>query len=91
MVFAAFFDPTRRGMLGQLANGEANITKLTKPFAISQPVISKHIRVLNRVGLIQKTKNGRENLVRVDIKAIKVAIKYGASISLLLWQKVTAP
>jgi DNA-binding transcriptional ArsR family regulator len=52
--FAALADPTRRAILARLASGEASVTELAKPFAISQPAISKHLRVLERAGLIKR-------------------------------------
>ena len=52
--FAALADPTRRAILARLAEGEASVKDLSEPFAISQPAISKHLRVLERAGLIQQ-------------------------------------
>jgi DNA-binding transcriptional ArsR family regulator len=52
--FAALADPTRRAILARLATGDASVTELAKPFAISQPAISKHLRVLERAGLISR-------------------------------------
>ena len=62
-VFSALADPTRRGMLAQLAAGETNVHTLAEKYDISQPAISKHLRVLERAGLITRTKKGRENSV----------------------------
>ena len=50
--FAALADPTRRAILARLAKGEASVTELAEPFAMSQPAISKHLKVLERAGLI---------------------------------------
>jgi DNA-binding transcriptional ArsR family regulator len=50
--FAALADPTRRAILGRLAKGEASVAELAKPFKMSQPAISKHLKVLERAGLI---------------------------------------
>src|ERR1700756_1037735 len=50
--FAALADPTRRAILARLASGEATVTELARPFAISQPALSKHLKVLERAGLI---------------------------------------
>ncbi len=50
--FLALADPTRRAILARLARGEASVTELAEPFAISQPAISKHLKVLERAGLI---------------------------------------
>jgi DNA-binding transcriptional ArsR family regulator len=52
--FAALADPTRRAILARLASGEASVTELAEPFAISQPAISKHLKVLERAGLISR-------------------------------------
>jgi DNA-binding transcriptional ArsR family regulator len=52
--FAALADPTRRAILSRLADGEASVKELSEPFAMSQPAISKHLRVLERAGLIEQ-------------------------------------
>ena len=52
LTFAALADPTRRAILARLATGEATVTELAEPFAMSQPAISKHLKVLERAGLI---------------------------------------
>ena len=62
--FAALADPTRRAILARLASGEASVTELAEPFAMSQPAISKHLKVLERAGLISRSRD--ENLWRYD-------------------------
>lgn len=52
--FAALADPTRRAILARLADGEASVTELAAPFDLSQPAISKHLRVLERAGLVER-------------------------------------
>src|SRR5216110_2018237 len=52
--FAALADPTRRAILARLASGEASVTELAEPFAMSQPAISKHLKVLERAGLVSR-------------------------------------
>lgn len=52
--FAALADPTRRAILGRLAKGQASVAELAKPFKMSQPAISKHLKVLERAGLISR-------------------------------------
>ena len=52
--FAALADPTRRAILARLAQGEASVTELAEPFAMTQPAISKHLKVLERAGLISR-------------------------------------
>jgi DNA-binding transcriptional ArsR family regulator len=54
LTFAALADPTRRAILARLARGEASVKELAEPFAISQPAISRHLRVLERAGLIER-------------------------------------
>ena len=53
-IFAALADPTRRAILARLAHGEASVTELAAPFDLSQPAVSKHLRVLERAGLIEQ-------------------------------------
>ena len=57
--FAALADPTRRAILARLASGQASVMELAAPFEISQPAISKHLRVLERAGLITTTQDGQ--------------------------------
>lgn len=57
--FAALADPTRRAILSRLALGEANVSELAEPFSISLPAISKHLRVLEEAGLLERRKQGR--------------------------------
>lgn len=73
LVFSALSDPTRRSMLAQLAEGERNITALAERYDVSQPAISKHLGVLEKAGLIHRTKSGREFLIRVDPRPIDEA------------------
>lgn len=58
-VFAALSDPTRRALMARLARGEATVSELNEPFGISQPAISKHLRVLEDAGLITQAKDGQ--------------------------------
>lgn len=68
LVFGALSDATRRDMLAQLSKGETNVSTLAAAYPISRPAISKHLRVLERAGLIERTKQGRESLIRVNPK-----------------------
>ena len=72
-VFGALADPTRRGILAQLSGGESRVSALAEPYGISQPAISKHLRVLERAGLIRRTRRGREHHIRVDPRPIEEA------------------
>lgn len=65
LTFGALADSTRRGMLLQLTSGEKNVTALVEAFDISQPAISKHLRVLEAAGLIERQRQGRQQLVRL--------------------------
>ena len=65
LTFGAMADATRRGMLVQLTTGEKNVSTLVEAFDISQPAISKHLRVLERAGLVERRKQGRQQLVRL--------------------------
>lgn len=76
MTFSAISDPTRRDILSRLAQGEASITELASPYAMSLPAISKHIRVLEGAGLVTRTKRGRVNFCRLNAKPMREASKW---------------
>ena len=59
LTFAALADPTRRAMLARLAHGPASVTELGEPFGLSQPTISNHLKVLQRAGLITRSRDGQ--------------------------------
>lgn len=71
--FAALADPTRRAILARLASGEASVRELAKPFDMSQPAISKHLRVLERAGLISSRNEAQRRPRRVEGKPITEA------------------
>jgi len=71
--FAALADPTRRAILARLASGEASVTELAKPFAMSQPAISKHLKVLERAGLISGGREAQRRPRRIEGEALAVA------------------
>jgi DNA-binding transcriptional ArsR family regulator len=64
--FAALADPTRRAILARLASGEATVTELGEPFAMSQPAISKHLKVLERAGLISGGRDAQRRPRRLE-------------------------
>lgn len=72
-IFGALSDATRRGILAQLSQGETNITALAAPYQMSQPAISKHVRVLEKAGLIKRTKRGREHIIQANPAAAEQA------------------
>ncbi len=69
--FAALADPTRRAILGRLAAGEASVTELAAPFAITLPAVSKHLKVLERAGLISRTRDAQWRPCRLEPGALK--------------------
>ena len=71
--FAALADPTRRAILERLAAGEASVTELARPFAMSQPAISKHLRVLERAGLITRHRDGKRRPCRLSATPLAIA------------------
>jgi DNA-binding transcriptional ArsR family regulator len=70
VTFAALADPTRRAILARLAAGEASVNDLAKPFAMSQPAISKHLKVLERAGLISRTRDAQRRPCRIEAKPL---------------------
>jgi DNA-binding transcriptional ArsR family regulator len=74
--FAALADPTRRAILARLATGEATVTELARPFTISQPAISKHLKVLERAGLITGGIEAQRRPRRIQAKPLAEASAY---------------
>jgi DNA-binding transcriptional ArsR family regulator len=71
--FAALADPTRRAILARLASGEASVMELAKPFRISQPAISKHLRVLERAGLVSRGRDAQRRPRRLEAQPLAEA------------------
>ena len=71
--FAALADPTRRAILARLATGEASVGELAEPFAMSQPAISKHLKVLERAGLIRRGRDAQRRPCRLEAKPLQEA------------------
>jgi DNA-binding transcriptional ArsR family regulator len=74
--FAALADPTRRAILARLALGEASVTELAEPFAMSQPAISKHLKVLERAGLISRGRDAQRRPRRLEAKPLAEATEW---------------
>jgi DNA-binding transcriptional ArsR family regulator len=72
-VFAALADPTRRRILQGLMSGQSHVAKLAQPFRISAPAISRHLRVLERAGLIRRTKRGRNHEIELSAEPLRHA------------------
>ena len=71
--FAALADPTRRAILARLASGRASVTQLTEPFVISQAAVSKHLKVLERAGLISQGRDAQRRPRRLEAKPLAEA------------------
>jgi DNA-binding transcriptional ArsR family regulator len=71
--FAALADPTRRAIVARLARGEATVTELAEPFDMSLPAISKHLRVLERAGLITRSREAQTRPCKLNPKALDEA------------------
>ncbi len=71
--FAALADPTRRAILARLASGQATVTELAEPFAMTQPAISKHLKVLERAGLISRGRDAQRRPCRLEAKRLAEA------------------
>ncbi|MDQ2767131.1 MAG: metalloregulator ArsR/SmtB family transcription factor [Gemmatimonadota bacterium] len=74
--FAALADPTRRAILARLAAGDASVAELAKPFAMSQPAISKHLKVLERAGLISHSADRQRRPRRLEAEPLAEATQY---------------
>jgi len=74
--FAALADPTRRAILARLASGEVSVNDLAKPFAMSQPAISKHLKVLEHAGLISRGRDAQRRPCRLEAKRLAEATKW---------------
>src|SRR5205823_6220227 len=71
--FADLADPTRRAILARLAAGDASVTELAKPFDMSQPAISKHLKVLERAGLISRGQDAQRRPARIEAQPLAEA------------------
>jgi len=71
--FAALADPTRRAILARLAKGEASVMELAEPFSMSQPAISKHLKVLERAGLVSRGRDAQRRPCRLEAVPLREA------------------
>jgi DNA-binding transcriptional ArsR family regulator len=74
--FAALADPTRRAILARLARGESSVSEIARPFKISLPAITKHLKVLERSGLIARGRNAQWRPCRLNAKPMKEAVDW---------------
>lgn len=75
-IFAALADPTRRAILQRLANGEASVSEIAAPFEISQPAVSKHLKVLERAGLIERGIDEQRRPARLKAEKMAAAVDW---------------
>jgi DNA-binding transcriptional ArsR family regulator len=79
MTFAALANPTRRAILARLASGEVSVRELAEPFAMTQPAISRHLRVLERAGLISTASDAQRRPRRLDARPLAEATEWLAA------------
>jgi DNA-binding transcriptional ArsR family regulator len=75
-IFSALADPTRRAILSRLANGEASVNEIAQPFAISQPAVSRHLKVLERAGLIERDIDEQRRPARLMAANMATAVEW---------------
>lgn len=74
--FSALADPTRRRILEHLAHGDRCVTDLAKPYSMSLPAVSKHLRVLERAGLVRRRRDGRVHRLKLEARPMQAAQKW---------------
>ena len=74
--FGALADPTRRAILARLASGEATVTELARPFAMTQPAVSKHLKVLERAGLIRRGRDRQWRPARLQAEPLRAVAEW---------------
>jgi DNA-binding transcriptional ArsR family regulator len=74
--FIALADPTRRAILARLMSGDASVNELAAPFPISQPAVSKHLKILERAGLVTRSADGTRRPVRIAAAPMKQAVDW---------------
>lgn len=76
MIFSALADPTRRAILARLADGDATVSELAEPFAISLPAISRHLKVLEQAGLITRSRNAQWRSSSIQAETLREVIDW---------------
>ena len=75
-IFTALADPTRRAILSRLAAGEAAVSEIAEPFAMSQPAVSKHLKVLERAGLVERAIDRQRRPARLKAEPMQAAVAW---------------
>ena len=86
VIFSALADPTRRAILARLSRGEAPVKALAEPFALSGPAITKHLKVLERAGLISRSRDGQLRPCRLEPRGLEPAADWIATYR-VLWEE----
>ena len=89
--FAALADPTRRAILARLASGECSVTELAEPFDMSMPAVSKHLRVLERAGLIARRRDAQWRPCRIEAGAAEGSGRLGRALPAHLGRAARSP
>ena len=76
LVFAALSDPTRRAILARLVEGDRTVAELTAPFSVSQPAISRHLKVLERAGLVSRNRRATARLSHLEAEPLREATEW---------------
>jgi DNA-binding transcriptional ArsR family regulator len=76
LVLAAISDPTRRAILDRLARGPARVTDVAEPFLMSLAAVSKHVRMLERAGLVRRARRGREHTLTLDVRPLRHVVRW---------------
>ena len=90
-VFGALADPTRRAILARLASGEVTVNELAEPFAMSQPAVSKHLKVLERAGLIARGRDAQRRPCRLQAGLAEDGRGLGRALRALLGGELRSP
>jgi len=75
-VLTAISDPTRRAILARLLDGPARVTDVAQPFAMSLAAVSKHVRMLERAGLVRRARRGREHTLTLDARPLRQVVRW---------------
>ena len=75
-MLAAISDPTRRAILDRLPRGPARVTDVAEPFEMSLAAVSKHVRVLERAGLVRRARRGREHTLTLDVRPLRHVVRW---------------
>lgn len=75
-MLAAIADPTRRAILHRLSRGRARVTDLAEPFEMSLAAVSKHVRTLERAGLVRRVRRGREHMLTLDARPLRQVVRW---------------